>query len=313
MDSFYHVSVLREESLENLNLKDGGVYVDCTLGAGGHSLEILKRTSSSRLICVDKDQSAIDFCREKLADYAERVTFVKSDFVNTAEILAEAGVQKVDGVLMDLGVSSPQLDDFERGFSYRAEDAALDMRMDRSQSLSAYEVVNGYTREELTRILYEYGEEKFSRKIADNIVSAREREPICTCGQLCDLIYKSIPEAARRKGGHPAKRTFQAIRIEVNGELANLKEAVENWTRALKQGGRICVITFHSLEDRIVKQTLNYMALDCICDKRAPKCVCGKVSEVEVITRKPILPSEDECRNNPRAESAKLRVAQKKE
>ena len=240
MDSFYHVSVLREESLENLNLRDGGVYVDCTLGAGGHSLEILKRTSTSRLICVDKDESAIDFCREKLADYAERVTFVKSDFVNTAEILAEAGVQKVDGVLMDLDDTRATLHPLETlalnatltPTPTRAEDAALDMRMDRSQSLSAYEVVNGYTREELTRILYEYGEEKFSRKIADNIVSAREREPIRTCGQLCDLIYKSIPEAARRKGGHPAKRTFQAIRIEVNGELANLKEAVENWTRA---------------------------------------------------------------------------------
>ena len=312
MKEFHHVSVLKEECLENLNLKAGGVYVDCTLGAGGHSLEILKR-SDARLVCVDKDQSAIDFCRDKFSEFSDRVVFVKSDFVQTQEILAQAGVTRVDGVLMDLGVSSPQLDDFERGFSYRAEDAALDMRMDRSQSLSAFEVVNGYTKEELTRILFEYGEEKFSRRIAENICAARAKSPVRTCGELCDVVYRSIPEGARRKGGHPAKRTFQAIRIEVNGELVNLKSAVEQWTRALKAGGRICVITFHSLEDRIVKQTLHYLALDCICDKRAPKCVCGKVSEVEVLTRKPILPSQEELQNNPRAESAKLRVAQKKE
>lgn len=313
MEGFHHISVLKEESLANLKLRDGGIYADCTLGAGGHSLEILKRTRGSRLICIDKDQSAIDFCRDKLSAFSDRVTFVKSDFVRTAEILKEAGVERVDGVLMDLGVSSPQLDDFERGFSYRAEDAELDMRMDRSQKLTACDVVNGYSREELTRILFEYGEERFSRRIADNIVSAREKEPIRTCGQLRDLVSKSIPEPARRSGGHPAKRTFQAIRIEVNGELVNLRAAVEGWVRALVPGGRICVITFHSLEDRIVKQTLNYLALDCICDKRAPKCVCGKVSEVEVITRKPILPGKEECKINPRAESAKLRVAQKKE
>ena len=311
MSEFRHISVLKEEALQGLKLGDGKVFVDCTVGGGGHSSEILRRCDA-RLVAVDKDETALSFCRERFSREADRITFVKSDFTETDAILRAAGVDKVDGVLMDLGVSSPQLDDAERGFSYRATDARLDMRMDRDQSLSAYEVVNGYSRQDLTRILFAYGEERFSRRIADNIVSAREKKPVETCGELCDIVYRSIPEAARRQGGHPAKRTFQAIRIEVNGELENLRRAVENWVRALKKGGRIAIITFHSLEDRIVKQTFQYLALDCICDKRLPKCVCGKVSEVEVITKKPVLPSERELAENPRAESAKLRVAEKK-
>ena len=308
---FRHISVLKEEALQGLNLADGKVYVDCTLGGGGHSLEILRRCDS-RLIAVDKDETALAYCRSKFSEYEDRVTFVKSDFKDAEDILERAGVSQVDGVLMDLGVSSPQLDDASRGFSYRAAEAKLDMRMDREQALSAYDVVNGYSGAELTKILFAYGEEKFSRRIAENIVSERAKAPIVTCGQLCDIIYRSIPEAARRHGGHPAKRTFQAIRIEVNGELANLRSALEKWVRALKRDGRIAVITFHSLEDRIVKQTFQYLALDCICDKKLPKCVCGKVSEVEVLTKKPVLPGQEELQNNPRAESAKLRVARKK-
>lgn len=308
---FKHVSVLREEALAGLNLAQGKLFVDCTLGGGGHAGEILRR-SNARLIGVDKDETALAHCRKALAEYGDRVTFVKSDFTETADILRAAGVDRVDGVLMDLGVSSPQLDDFSRGFSYRAADARLDMRMDRSQALSAYDVVNTYSVADLTRILFAYGEEKFSRRIAENIVAARGVKPVETCGELCDIIYRSIPEAARRHGGHPAKRTFQAIRIEVNGELANLRTAVEHWVRALNRDGRICVITFHSLEDRVVKQTLHELSLDCVCDKRLPVCVCGKVSEVEVLTKKPILPSAAEIQLNPRAESAKLRVARKK-
>lgn len=307
---FRHVPVMLEECMQALDLRDGNIYVDCTLGGGGHSREILSRTDG-RLIAIDKDEDALHAASQRLAEFGDRVTYVKSDYRDVPYILAQAGVEKVDGVLMDLGVSSYQLDHMERGFSYRGEDAPLDMRMDRSQALTAVEVVNTYDERKLTEILKEYGEEKFAKGIAGNIVRARAIKPLETCGELVEIIYRSIPAAARRTGGHPAKRTFQAIRIEVNGELEHLRQAVVDWSRSLNCGGRIAVITFHSLEDRIVKHAFRDLEIDCICDKRLPVCVCDKVQELEVLTKKPIEASAEELERNSRSQSAKLRVAKK--
>lgn len=310
---FAHKSVLLQESIEGLSIKPNGIYVDCTLGGGGHSGEILKRLNDEgRLIGIDKDKDAIDFATAQLgAMFEGKFVAVHGDFADGSKILDKLGVEKADGVIMDLGVSSYQLDNTERGFSYRGE-ALLDMRMDRSQELSAYEVVNEYGQAELKKIIKDYGEERFASAIAANIVKARAISPVRTTAQLVEIIDRSIPAAVKRTGGHPAKRTFQAIRIEVNGELRILENAVTQMVRRLKTGGRIAVITFHSLEDRIVKQNFNYLEKDCICEPGTPICICDKVSEVRVITKKPILPNEKELGENTRAASAKLRIAERR-
>lgn len=309
--SFHHVTVLRDEAVDGLNIRPGGIYVDCTLGGAGHSSLIASRlTEGGRLIAVDQDDWAHDNARERLAPYMDKVTLVKSNFRHLKEIVKDLGLTGVDGVLFDLGVSSPQLDEGERGFSYNA-DAPLDMRMDQQATLSAYDIVNEWDEEELARIIWLYGEEKFSRRIARQIVQQRKKQPIRTTGELVELIKEGIPAAARRTGGHPAKRTFQAIRIAVNDELDAFKEAVTDAIDILNPGGRVSVITFHSLEDRICKQVYQDYSKGCTCPPSFPICTCGNEAIVKVITRKPILPSEEELAANPRARSAKLRVAEK--
>ncbi len=309
--NFSHRSVLLDECIENLNIKPDGIYVDGTAGGGGHSLEIVKRlTDGGRLIAIDRDDAAIAAASARLADYSDRVTFVRNNFSSAAEVCRELGIEKIDGILLDLGVSSYQLDTVERGFTHNS-DAPLDMRMDRRGELDAYTVVNTYTYEELRRVIWEYGEDRFAPKIASAIVRRREKAPIATTGELVDVIKSAIPPAAREGGHHPAKRTFQAIRIEVNGELDAIEPAIRNAKEIMNKGGRIVIITFHSLEDRIVKQTYADMASGCTCPRTLPVCVCGKTPEVKVITKKPILPSERELEENPRSRSAKLRVAEK--
>lgn len=308
---FSHTSVLLNECIENLNINPHGIYVDCTCGGGGHSREILKRLTDGMLICIDKDMEALNVCRERLSDLGN-VRFVHSDFKNIASVLDQLNISKVDGFLTDLGVSSYQIDNPERGFSYMAKDAPLDMKMDASQSLSAKYVVNTYSEEALAKIIKMYGEDKFAKNIAKNIVSYRSKQPIETCGQLVEIVDKSIPQAVKKKGGHPAKRTFQALRIEVNGELNGLEEALNTMCDRLNSNGRIVVITFHSLEDRIVKHCFADFATDCICPPNLPVCVCGHRSRGSVITKKPILPSNQEMQTNSRSQSAKLRVFQKK-
>ncbi len=309
--NFSHRSVLLDECIENLNIKPDGIYVDGTAGGGGHSLEIVKRlTDGGRLIAIDRDDAAIAAASARLADYCDRVTFVRNNFSSAKEVCLELGIDKIDGILLDLGVSSYQLDTAERGFTHNA-DAPLDMRMDRRNELDAYTVVNTYTYEELRRVIWEYGEDRFAPKIASAIVRRREKAPIATTGELVDVIKSAIPPAAREGGHHPAKRTFQAIRIEVNGELDAIEPAIRNAKDIMNEGGRIVIITFHSLEDRIVKQTYADMASGCTCPRTLPVCVCGKRPEVRVITKKPILPSERELEENPRSRSAKLRVAEK--
>ena len=305
---FSHKPVLLDECIHALNIKPNGIYVDCTCGGGGHSSEILKRLEGGRLICIDKDEEALNACRQRL--YSPNVTPVHSDFKRAAEVLDELNVSFVDGFLADLGVSSYQIDNADRGFSYMAKQAPLDMRMDGSQKLSASDVVNGYSEQQLYDVIRTYGEEKFASSIAKNIVAYRSESPIETCGTLVEIIEKSIPKGAQ-KGGHPAKRTFQALRIEVNGELTGLRQALETMAKRLNSGGRLAVITFHSLEDRIVKQTFAQLATDCICPPGLPVCVCGHKAEGEVITKKPIVPSERELQNNSRSQSAKLRVFRK--
>lgn len=309
--NFSHRSVLLDECIENLNIKPDGIYVDGTAGGGGHSLEIVKRlTAGGRLIAIDRDDAAIAAATARLSDYLDRVTFVRNNFSSAREVCRELGIEKIDGILLDLGVSSYQLDTAERGFTHNA-DAPLDMRMDRRGELDAYVVVNTYSYEELRRVIWEYGEDRFAPKIASAIVRRREKAPINTTGELVDIIKSAIPPAAREGGHHPAKRTFQAIRIEVNGELDTIEPAIRNANEIMNEGGRIVIITFHSLEDRIVKQTYADMASGCTCPRTLPVCVCGKRPEVKVITRKPILPSERELEENPRSRSAKLRVAEK--
>ena len=308
---FAHIPVMLDECLEGLNIKADGIYVDGTVGGAGHSIEIVKRLSGNgRLICVDKDEDALKAAGERLAPYSDRVTFIRDDYKNLVAELDSIGVGKVDGILLDLGVSSYQLDNAERRFSYM-KDAPLDMRMDRSQRISAYEVVNGYSESELARILFDYGEEKLARQIARNILKARAEKPIETTLELAKIVEDTYPAKTRWKFGHPAKRTFQAIRIEVNDELSSLGEAVTQMARRLEKGGRMAVITFHSLEDRIVKSAFKELSLACTCPPDFPVCVCGKVQEVELVNKKPIVASEGELEKNSRSQSAKLRVIEK--
>lgn len=307
---FKHVSVLLDETLEGLNIKEDGIYVDCTLGGGGHSGEIIKRLSSKGLLIgIDQDIEAINAAKEKLKIYPN-ITFVHNNFSNITDILDELKISKVDGILMDLGVSSYQLDKGERGFSYM-QDAPLDMRMDRGNDFTAYDVVNKYTKEELTKIMRDYGEEKFAPRIADFIITRRTSAPINSTLELVDVIKAAIPARARREGPHPAKRTFQAIRIEVNQELNVLSNALENCVDSLNSKGRIAIITFHSLEDRIVKTKFKELANPCTCPKEFPICNCGKKPIVKAITKKPIEASEYEVDKNPRSRSAKLRISEK--
>lgn len=308
---FNHVSVLLNECLEGLNIKENGIYVDGTLGGAGHSSEILKRLSKEgRLIGIDQDTDALKAAKERLKDYSN-VTFVHSNFSNIENVLNNLNIDGVDGILMDLGVSSYQLDEGERGFSYM-KDAPLDMRMNRENDFSAYNVVNEYSEEDLYRIIRDYGEEKFAKRIASFIVENRQEKNIETTLELVEIIKNAIPAKARREGPHPAKRTFQAIRIEVNNELGVINKMIDDAVSMMNKGGRICIITFHSLEDRIVKNEFKELSLSCVCPPELPICQCDKVSEVKVITRKPILPSKEEVEANPRSRSAKLRVAEKK-
>lgn len=306
-----HKSVLLDESIENMCLKPGSAVIDATLGGGGHAREILKRIlPGGHLFGFDKDADAIARCKDALSEFEQNVTFIHDDFKNAQAVLGELGIKQVNAVIADLGVSSFQLEDAERGFSYNA-DAKLDMRMDQNAFPSAYEVVNSYTTGALTRILRDYGEEKWAARIAQFIVEARTEKYIETTGELTEIIKRAIPAGARREGPHPAKRTFQALRIEVNGELKDLDRAVEKFAELLAPGGRLCVITFHSLEDRIVKQAMKKLYHPCECPPEAPICTCGKVRTVELITRKPIVASQEELEENPRARSAKLRVLEK--
>mgnify|MGYP002576995543 CR=1 FL=1 len=304
---FHHISVLLNEGIDNLNIRPDGIYVDGTMGGGGHSLEIAKRLTTGRLICIDQDPNAHEAAGKRLAEYKDRITFVRDNFGNIANILDSLGIEKIDGMLLDIGVSSHQLDEAERGFSYQ-QDAPLDMRMNPDRPFSAYDVVNGYDEDELDRVIFTYGEERWARRIAQFIVKEREAKPIETTGELVDIIKKAVPKGARKDGPHPAKRTFQAIRIEVNGELEVLQRAIDDVAARLAVGGRLCIITFHSLEDRIVKEAFRKQENPCICPPQFPVCVCGKKPLGRVITRKPILPSKEELEENPRSRSAKLRV-----
>ncbi len=305
---FLHKSVLLEEAIDGLAIKPDGIYLDGTAGGGGHSLEIVKRLSGGRLIAVDRDQDALKATTNRLKGYEDRYTLLHSNFKDVEQKLDELGIDSLDGILLDLGVSSYQLDEGERGFSYM-QDAPLDMRMDRSGGITAYTVVNTYDERQLADIFFTYGEEKLSRKIAAKIVQRRQSSPIETTIQLADLIVGCYPKSYQ--GGHPAKRVFQALRIEVNGELQGLKEYIEHIALRLKKGGRIAIITFHSLEDRVVKQAYKYLETACICPPSLPVCVCGKRQEVKILTTKPIIPSEMEIIENKRAASAKLRIAER--
>ena len=307
---YTHKSVLLNECIDALNIRPDGVYVDGTLGRAGHSKEIVQRLATGRLICIDRDMAAIEAARERLAPWMDRVTLVHGNFAELDAKLREAGITGADGMLFDLGVSSPQLDDASRGFSYM-QDAPLDMRMDTSAPLTAHEVVNGWSYEELRRILYEYGEERYAPAIAKAIVRTRETRPIETTLELVDVIKGAMPPAALREKQHPAKRSFQAIRIAVNGELEALPPMLKAAVDFLNPGGRLAVITFHSLEDRIVKRAMQDMARGCTCPPEFPVCVCGKKPKIKVLTRKPIVSGEAELEENPRARSAKLRVAEK--
>ncbi len=309
---FSHRPVMLWECIDGLNIDPDGIYVDGTAGGGGHSSEIAKRLAGGRLISIDRDSEAIAACTVRLAPFSERVTLVHDNYRNLEAILKRADAPEVDGVLLDLGISSHQIDTVERGFSYSAkEDAPLDMRMSRDDGLSAYDVVNGYDPEELKRILYEYGEEKFAARIVDRIVAAREVSPIKTTRELSELIKAAVPAAAVEKGSHPAKKSFQAIRICVNEELTGIEPTLRAAISALKRGGRLAVITFHSLEDRIVKQIFADAAKGCVCPPDFPVCVCGKTPTVKLVNRKPIVSGEDELSENPRARSAKLRIVEK--
>ena len=309
---FEHTSVLLEEVLDNLAIRPDGIYVDGTLGGGGHSFHILERlTQGGRLIGIDQDTDAIAAAGERLACYGDAVTIVHDNYEHMAEVLLDLGIREVNGILLDLGVSSYQLDNPERGFTYRT-DAPLDMRMDRSSALSARDIVNSYPEEELVRILREYGEERCAARIAANIVRERKKKPLETTGELSSIVRASIPAKMREKGGNPDKRTFQAIRIACNRELDVLRDSLDTMIDLLAPGGRLCVITFHSLEDRIVKNAFRRNENPCTCPPEFPVCVCGKKSKGKVITRKAIAPGAEELRTNRRSASAKLRVFEKK-
>ena len=310
MEETLHIPVLLQECLDGLAIRPDGVYLDGTLGMGGHSFEIASRLTSGRLICIDRDSCAIEHASRRLAPFADRVTFVRSDFRRASTVAAELGFSGVDGMLFDLGVSSPQLDDASRGFSYM-QDAPLDMRMDRSASLTAADVVNGYSQEELARIFFEYGEERYARRIAAAISKERSVRQLKTTSELVRIIKGAMPASALREKQHPAKRCFQAIRIEVNDELGAVREMMQTAPDALSPGGRLCVISFHSLEDRIVKSGIQKRENGCTCPRDAPICTCGFVRTLRSITRKPITASEEELNANPRSRSAKLRIAER--
>lgn len=310
MDNAKHVSVLLDECIENLAIKPDGIYVDGTLGLGGHSYEIASRLTTGRLIGIDRDETAIARAGERLAPFAGKITLVHGNFSDTASILDDFGIDAVDGMLFDLGVSSPQLDEAERGFSYMS-DAPLDMRMDRSEGLTAYDVVNDYSADRLNRIFWDYGEERYARRISAAIIAAREKKPVETTFELVDIIKGVLPAAALREKQHPAKRCFQAIRIAVNDELGAISALMDTAPDKLKTGGRLCVISFHSLEDRIVKSGIAARENGCTCPREAPICTCGFIKTLKSVCRKPILPGADEIERNPRARSAKLRVAER--
>lgn len=305
-----HVSVLLDECIENLAIKPDGIYVDGTLGLGGHTYEIASRLTSGRVIGIDRDKTAIERAGKRLEPFKERVTLVHGNFSDTAEILDSLGIDGVDGMLFDLGVSSPQLDESERGFSYM-QDASLDMRMDQSSALTAHDVVNTYSEAQLNRILWDYGEERYARRISAAIIRAREEKPVETTFELVDIIKSALPAAALREKQHPAKRTFQAIRIAVNDELGAISALMDTAPDKLKIGGRLCVISFHSLEDRIVKSGIAARENGCTCPREAPICTCGFKKTLKSVYRKPILPGEAEIEINPRSRSAKLRVAER--
>ncbi|MEE1356807.1 MAG: 16S rRNA (cytosine(1402)-N(4))-methyltransferase RsmH [Clostridia bacterium] len=305
---FKHVSVLLEEAIGGLDIKKDGIYIDCTAGGGGHSIEIVK--AGGRLVCFDRDSDAISATKKRLSGYEDRYTAVHANYADFESELDRLGIDKIDGAIMDLGVSSYQLDSAERGFSYNS-DARLDMRMDRDSTLSAYEVVNEYSEEELARIIFEYGEERFSRRIASKIVQRRAEAPIESTLELSEIIKSAMPAASKAEGHHPAKRTFQAIRIEVNSELSIIAPTIKAITHRLNKGGRISIITFHSLEDRAVKNAYSELCSGCICPKDFPICVCGHKPQLKLVNKKPVLPSEEELLENPRSRSAKLRIAEK--
>ena len=306
--AFKHKSVLLEETVDGLAIKPDGIYVDGTLGGGGHAFEVCSRLDEQgRFIGIDQDAAAIEAASERLRDFGEKVTIIRSNYCEMKSRLHEIGVDKVDGIVIDLGVSSYQLDTAERGFSYRV-DAPLDMRMDQRQQLTAREIVNTYSEADLFRVIRDYGEDKFAKNIAKHIVIERQKAPIETTGQLNEIIRHAIPMKFQKTAGHPSKRTFQAIRIELNRELDVLRESLDDMIEMLNPGGRICIITFHSLEDRIVKSAFRKNENPCICPSHFPVCVCGNVSKGKVITRKPILPSEEELEYNSRSKSAKLRI-----
>ncbi len=305
-----HISVLLDECIENLNIRPDGIYLDGTLGMGGHSYQIASRLTTGRLICIDRDETAIERAGKRLAPFSERVTLVHGNFCDAAAILESLGIAEVDGMLFDLGVSSPQLDETQRGFSYM-HDAPLDMRMNAEDSLSAYDVVNTWSEDKLNRIFWDYGEERYARRITAAILAAREIKPIGTTLELVDIIKGAMPAAALREKQHPAKRSFQAIRIAVNDELGAISTMMETAPDKLRVGGRLCVISFHSLEDRIIKSAIAARENGCTCPREAPICTCGFIKTLKSVSRKPILPTEEEIEHNPRSRSAKLRVAER--
>ena len=305
---FNHYSVMLHETIEQLNIRPDGIYVDGTLGGGGHAYEVCSRLQNGHFYGIDQDDAAIAAASERLRCFGDKVTVIRNNYVNAVEALREYGVTGVDGIVLDLGVSSFQLDTPERGFTYRDADAPLDMRMDDRQSLTARDIVNDYSEMDLYRIIRDYGEDKFAKNIAKHIVAARQVKPITTTGELTEIIRESIPMKMQVKSGHPAKRTFQAIRIELNRELDVLRDSLDGMIDILDDGGRLCIITFHSLEDRIVKTIFRKNENPCTCPSDFPVCVCGKKSKGKVITRKPILPGETEMEENPRSKSAKLRI-----
>ena len=306
---FKHISVLKQESIDGLNIKPDGIYVDCTTGGGGHSLEIAKKLTTGRLICFDKDTDALTFAKARLKDYADKITFVNSNFADLDTVLEDLEIAGVDGILADLGVSSYQIDTAERGFSFM-RDARLDMRMNKQQELDAFKVINTYSEQELTRILFTYGEERNAKQIARKICKIREQKPIETTFELRDIVVSSYPPKFQ---GKPSlcNKAFQAIRIEVNNELNDLPIAVEKMLQKLNKSGRLCIITFHPLEDRIIKNAFKLHATDCICPPRIPMCICGHKADVKLVTRHPILPEDNELLSNSRAGSAKLRIVEK--
>lgn len=307
---FKHTPIMLNEVIDGLKIKEDGIYLDGTLGGAGHSIEIVKRLKGGQLIGIDQDENALNKAKEVLASYTDKVIFIKNNYENIDRVLSELHIDKIDGILLDIGVSSHQFDEVSRGFSHN-QDAPLDMRMDRSQDLSAWDVVNRYSAKELNDIIFHYGEERWAKRIAKFIVEERSTKPIDTTLELVSVIKKAIPKKVRMEGHHPAKKTFQAIRIEVNRELEVLKNSIAKMVKFLNPGGRIAIITFHSLEDRIVKKAFRELDKDCICPPELPKCVCDKEREIKIITRKPIIPTEEEIRLNPRSRSAKLRIAEK--